>query len=181
MLVTGDGSRRPRKWSIAVVIQRRRKRDGPASRGISRASVVRGTSEALPDERPWLLVQRPLEDEVLPGEWGLPAGSLEPDETEEALVRRIGRQKLGVVLRPARQLVSGRTVRPDCTLEMTLWAAAIASGTIRVPRSDRTVTQYRDWVWGPPEALAPGAARGSLCCRLGLEWAADASGRHPGG
>lgn len=150
MLVSAEAAGRPRKRSVALVIEE------PEASGPR-----------------WLLVQRPFDDGDLPGEWGLPAGSLEPGETPEALVRRIGRQKLGVVLTPARELASGRAVRPGYMLEMTLWAARIASGTVEVPRPDATVTQYRDWGWRPPEALSPGAARGSLCCRLGLEWAAE--------
>lgn len=145
----GHAGGRPRKRSIAVVIEE------PDGSGPS-----------------WLLVQRPLDDDDLPGAWGLPAGSFEIDESGEALVRRIGRQKLGVDLRPGRAVVSGRTERSAFTLEMTLWTATIEAGSICVPREDRTVTQYRDWAWRPPGALAPGAGRGSLCCRLGLAWAA---------
>jgi len=127
------------------------------------------SGDGEPGARPrWLVVQRPFDDEDLPGAWGLPAGSFAPGETGEELVRRIGRQKLGVELRPDRPLASGRAERTGYRLEMTLWAAAIETGTVEVPRPVRGITQYRDWGWRPPAALRPGAARGSLCCRLGL-------------
>jgi len=169
VLVSGDAAGRPRKRSIALVIEE------PGGRGASSGARAPSAPRPPGDGGRWLLVQRPLDDEDLPGEWGLPAGSFLPDESPEALVRRIGRQKLGVSLRPGRRLASGRTVRHAYTLEMTLWVAHVESGTIDVPGLDPTVTQYRDWDWRSPEALAPGAGRGSLCCRLGLEWAVGRS------
>lgn len=177
MLLSGAPNVRPRKRSIAVVIDASPAEDhrldraaGPRREGSS------GSAPPGADGPPrLLLVQRPFDDEELPGTWGLPAGSFEPGESDEALVRRIGRQKLGVTLRPDRALGTGRIDRAGYTLEMTLWAASIESGTVAVPRPTGGVTQYRDWAWRPPEALAPGAEAGSLCCRLGLAWWAGPS------
>ncbi len=148
-------SDRPAKRSIAVLIEE--PRVPPAATGESR----------------WLLVRRPPDDEDLPDAWGLPAGSFRAGESEEALVRRIGREKLGVELRPARALLSGHALRPRCRLEMTLWAAQIERGTPEVPQPAAGVTRYRDWGWRTPNALRPAAERGSLCCRLGLAWAGN--------
>src|SRR5437773_2046373 len=58
-----------------------------------------------------LSTRRPDNDDELPGIWGLPAGSLRNEETIEALIARIGRDKLGVELAPLRKLESGRQMR----------------------------------------------------------------------
>ncbi len=51
-----------------------------------------------PDGTKILAVQRPFNDENLPGIWGLPAGSLKENESYEEAVLRAGREKLGVQL-----------------------------------------------------------------------------------
>lgn len=147
---TRDGRTGARKRSIALVIP-------AAEAGAPR----------------WLLVQRPLDDEELPGLWGLPAATLGSDETPEAGVRRIGRDKLGVRLRAGRALIAGRTERPGYELQMELREAEIESGEPVVPGTAPGVTQYRRFCWGAPRELAAGAERGSLCCALALEWARD--------
>src|SRR5262245_60629661 len=117
-----------------------------------------------------LVVQRPADDEDLPNEWGLPASSLRPGESWEDAVRRTGRDKLGVELRPVRELNRGSTERADYTLEMLLYEAVVVNGEIAVPQEITDVTQYQKAQWGSAQLLEPAAARGSLCCRLYLEW-----------
>ena len=89
----------------------------------------------------------------------------------EALVARIGRDKLGVSLGLGRRLARGHRVRPRYRLEMELWSAALEGGSPVVPQPVTDVTQYRDWRWAAPSALEEGARAGSLCCRLGAEYA----------
>jgi hypothetical protein len=113
-----------------------------------------------------LLVRRPDDDDSLPGVWGLPAVSLAGHESEEDGVRRVGREKLGVDLRPLRALGSEAT--------MTDWVAEIAEGEPAVPR-DGPNTQYTELRWGDPAELVPAAREGSLCSRVllrarGLDW-----------
>lgn len=126
----------------------------------------------------WLLVRRPPDDEDLPGVWGLPAGTFDGEETVEQLVRRIGRDKLGVDLEPGVFLVDGASERasgrPSYRLEMALWSARVASGAPSVPQQIAGVTQYVDARWGDPGDLLPGAREGSLCCRLGVSWSSRA-------
>ena len=126
----------------------------------------------------WLLVRRPDDDPDLPGVWGLPAGSHAEGETDEALVRRIGREKLGVGTEDLGRLSEGHADRTGYRLEMRLHAARIVAGEPRVPQSVPGVTQYAEWVWKPPAELRDGARRGSLCCRLALDVVAG-SGRRP--
>ncbi len=117
----------------------------------------------------WLLVRRPDDDPDLPGVWGLPAGSHADGETDEALLARIGREKLGVETEDLGRLGAGHLDRTDYRLEMRLHAARIVAGEPRVPQSAPGITQYSDWGWKPPSELRDGAARGSLCCRLALD------------
>lgn len=121
----------------------------------------------------WLLVRRPADDPDLPGMWGLPAGSHTAGETDEALVRRIGREKLGVEAADLGRLSEGHVDRTGYRLEMRLHAARIVAGDPRVPQPVPGVTQYSRWDWKPPAELRAGADRGSLCCRLALGLAAD--------
>lgn len=124
----------------------------------------------------WLLVRRPDDDEDLPGVWGLPAGTRRSEETDADLVRRIGRDKLGVAVEPEVPVAGGSAERPAYRLEMRLWTATIVGGepTVDVAASDASpVTRYTSWRWGDASDLGEGAARGSLCCRLGMEVAAS--------
>jgi 8-oxo-dGTP diphosphatase len=104
-----------------------------------------------------LAIRRPDDDDELPGIWGLPAGSFRGGETVEDLIRRIGRDKLGVSLIPHRKLAGGAQDRTRYRLEMELWEAEM-EGTPGVSR----------WQWTTLETLQPGSEQGSLCCRLAL-------------
>jgi 8-oxo-dGTP pyrophosphatase MutT (NUDIX family) len=113
-----------------------------------------------------LLVRRPDGDASLPGVWGLPAATLAEGESQEDAVRRAGREKLGVEVRPLRALGSES--------RMTDWQAEIVAGSPSVPQ-DGPNTQYSELRWDEPEALVPAARQGSLCSRAllrarGLRW-----------
>jgi ADP-ribose pyrophosphatase YjhB (NUDIX family) len=116
-----------------------------------------------------LIVQRPADDEELPNAWGLPASSLKPGESFEEAVRRTGRDKLGVVLRPIVEVQHGSVERAGYALQMRLFEAEIESGDASVPQSTVGVTQYTAWRWGSSEDLQPAAEAGSLCCRLFIQ------------
>jgi ADP-ribose pyrophosphatase YjhB (NUDIX family) len=112
-----------------------------------------------------LLVRRPDEDESLPGEWGLPAATLRSGESEEDAVRRAGRDKLGVSVRPLRPLGEEEGERPGYRMVMRDWAAEIASGEPAVPQPGEG-TQYEELRWGDVTELVPAARHGSLCARV---------------
>jgi ADP-ribose pyrophosphatase YjhB (NUDIX family) len=105
-----------------------------------------------------LAVRRPDDDDELPGIWGLPAGTCKGPETVQDVIARIGREKLGVELKPIELLGSGSQDRAAYLLYMELWAVSMI-GTPRHP----------NWRWVPVEFLRPGAAAGSLCCELALK------------
>ena len=106
-----------------------------------------------------LSVRRADDDDELPGVWGLPAGSFRASETLDDLVFRIGRDKLGVALKPIRKLAHGRQERTQYILDMELWEAEIVSG----------IPEHPAWQWAMPEILLPGISQGSLCCRLAAD------------
>jgi 8-oxo-dGTP diphosphatase len=112
-----------------------------------------------------LLVRRPDDDESLPGAWGLPAATLRPGEDEEEAVRRAGRDKLGVEVRPLRPLGAEEAERPGYRISMRDWAVEIDSGEPAVPQPGGG-TQYDELRWGDPAELVPAARRGSLCARV---------------
>jgi 8-oxo-dGTP diphosphatase len=105
-----------------------------------------------------LAIRRPDDDDDLPGIWGLPAGTCRGAETVEQVIRRIGREKLGVSLEPVHKIAFGTQDRPAYRLEMELWEASM-QGT----------PTHREWKWSSVDLLAPGANRGSLCCELAIK------------
>jgi ADP-ribose pyrophosphatase YjhB (NUDIX family) len=112
-----------------------------------------------------LLVRRPEGDESLPGEWGLPAATLRPGEAEEDAVRRAGRDKLGVEVRPLRALGEASGERAAYRILMRDWEVEIVAGDPVVPQP-RDGTQYETWRWGTSDELLPAARRGSLCAQV---------------
>ena len=104
-----------------------------------------------------LSTRRADDDDELPGVWGLPAGTLRTGETAEDLIKRIGREKLGVELTPVRQITAGKRMRTQYLLEMELWEATMKG----VPR-------HPEWRWASVETLLEGEKAGSLCCELAL-------------
>jgi ADP-ribose pyrophosphatase YjhB (NUDIX family) len=112
-----------------------------------------------------LLVRRPEGDESLPGEWGLPAATLRPGESEEDAVRRAGRDKLGVEVRPLRALGEASAERPGYRILMRDWEVEIVAGEPVVPQSGAG-TQYESLRLGEVDELLPAARRGSLCARV---------------
>ena len=105
-----------------------------------------------------LALRRSEDDDELPGIWGLPAGSFRSSETLGELIRRIGRDKLGVGLSPVRKISEGVRDRPGYRLEMELWEVTMNGA----PTAS-------DWMWASWDLLKPGRDSGSLCCALALK------------
>ena len=105
-----------------------------------------------------LSTRRPDNDDELPGVWGLPAGTLRTGETVKDLIKRIGRDKLGVELTPIRQVNAGKQMRTSYLLEMDLWEATM-----------KGVPNHPEWRWAPIETLRQGVDSGSLCCELAVK------------
>ena len=86
----------------------------------------RSVSLVIEDGDRVLLVRRPDDDADLPGVWGLPAASLAKGESQEDAVRRAGREKLGVEVRPLEPLGQDGS--------MTDFRAEIVTGEPAVPQ-----------------------------------------------
>jgi 8-oxo-dGTP pyrophosphatase MutT (NUDIX family) len=110
-----------------------------------------------------LAVRRSDHDDELPGIWGLPAGTCRDDETIQDVIRRIGAEKLGVVLRAVRRMDSGIQSRSSYDLKMELWEATMEGQ----PRTGGA-RNYQEWQWASVDLLKEGAGAGSLCCELAL-------------
>ena len=98
--------------------------------------------------------------------WGLPAATLSQDESAEDAVRRAGRQKLGIEVRPL------EAVGTDGF--MTDFRAEIVTGEPAVQQGGSN-TQYAELRWGELAELRPAARQGSLCSQVllrarGVEW-----------
>ncbi len=162
---------KPVKRSIALLIEPVEERSGDAEGSVAEAP--RSVAGPARNGRAggFLLVRRPPDDEDLPDAWGLPAGSLREGESWEDAVRRAGREKLGVSLRPGPLLREGEIERAGYRLRMRLYAAEVEQGEPRVPQAVAGVTQYVALTRGPLAKLEPAARAGSLCSTLALAWA----------
>lgn len=105
-----------------------------------------------------LAIRRPENDDELPGIWGLPAGTCRGSETVEDVIRRIGRDKLGVNLTPLRKVEFGVQDRASYRLEMELWEAAMEG-----------IPMHAQWLWTSVDQFRAGAEAGSLCCQLAID------------
>ena len=122
------------------------------------------------NEREFLAVRRPPDDDRLPDVWGLPAVSLRPGELPEAALRRIGREKLAAEIEPIRFVGIKSMDRGDYELILMDIEAGLVSGVPSVRRSESAATRYVDQLWTSDLLLLREAARrGSLCSQLLLE------------
>lgn len=118
----------------------------------------------------FLAVRRPPDDDRLPNVWGLPAVTLIDGELPESAVSRIGREKLGVGLRPKRFLGVQSADRGDYELILMDIEARIVEGEPDVHLATTSATRYVDQRWTADlELLVDAARRGSLCSRIFLE------------
>ena len=136
-------------------------------------STVRAIAVVLPsphDDSLLLVVQRPHDDEDLPGVWGLPATTVRPHESDADAAVRLGESKLGAPVSLGPLLAEGSQQRNDTELAMRLYAATMSSDEPALPSApgEQGVTYYADWRWAPKSSLRDGAERGSLCCALAL-------------
>ena len=122
------------------------------------------------DRTKYLIVQRPLNDESLPGSWGFPATSKKhPEESWDDAVRRAAKIKLGIDVEIIKLLGEEETDRGNYILKLRDYEVKIKSGEISVPQSDTGTTQYIRFKYtNEPNELAKSAQKGSLCSRIFL-------------
>ncbi|MDZ7729530.1 MAG: NUDIX domain-containing protein [Dehalococcoidia bacterium] len=118
------------------------------------------------------MVKRPEDPaDEFPGAWGLPAATVREGETPERAIERLGRDKLGLILRPQGELARGRQPRAAGDLEMILFETKTERWppNLQEPGSDGA-TQYTDWAWAAPRRCGPprSEARCARSCTLGI-------------
>jgi ADP-ribose pyrophosphatase YjhB (NUDIX family) len=118
----------------------------------------------------FLAVRRPPDDDLLPDVWGLPAVSLHPGELPEDGLRRLGREKLGTSIEPARFVGIRAADRGDYLLILMDIEARAAGADPNVGAARTTGTAYVEQRWtNDPTLLREAARRGSVCSRILLE------------
>lgn len=120
------------------------------------------------DRKKFLIVQRPYDDESLPGIWGLPAGSLKENETFEEAVLRSGKEKLGIEVKIIRFIGEDQIEREKFILHMKEYEVDITNGVPEVPQKVPRITQYIKFKWGTKKDITKAALKGSLCSRIYL-------------
>ena len=113
-----------------------------------------------------LAVRRPDDDSEFPGLWGLPACSMEKNESFESAAYRIGPEKLGVHVTVGSRIAKGTQNRSNYQLKMVLFESISPSELITLPNSLAGKTYYTDWRWVELSYFKDSAEKGSLCCEL---------------
>ena len=120
-----------------------------------------------PGDPSFLSVRRPLDDEHLPGLWGLPAITLAPGELPESGLRRVGREKLAIDIAPVAFVGIDTVERSDHRLILMDLEAELLEGQPDVEAATGSGTRYIEQRWTDDvETLREAAERGSLCCRI---------------
>lgn len=119
---------------------------------------------------PLLAVRRPLDDDSLPGIWGLPAVTLKEGELPEEGLRRLGVEKLNVTLEPRRLIGIKAADRHSCQLILMDIEAVVVEGTPAVRAATTDATRYIEQQWVEDLGIfAEAAANGSVCAQVLLE------------
>ena len=116
-----------------------------------------------------LIVKRPVDDDILPGVYGLPAGSLREGESWGEAARRAAREKLGVEISIKKEIGQDEADRGNFISRMREYEVEIVGGEPRVPQPVAGITQYSEWRWGEAKALEDAARKGSLCSKIYLQ------------
>lgn len=130
------------------------------------AAVVRNPA----NEREFLAVKRPPDDDRLPSVWGLPAVTLQPGELPEDGLRRIGREKLAAAIEPTRLVGIKSSDRGDYELILMDIEARLVGPEPDVSRATTAATRYVGQQWtGDLLVLREAARKGSVCSQVLLE------------
>ena len=117
-----------------------------------------------------LVVRRSANDRYFPSLWGVPAGTLRKHEGYEDAIRRTAKHRFGVEVELLGERGAGSSDRGTHIVEMRLYEARIVAGSPQIRQVDLAGHGYTEAQWGKPEMLQPAQERGSLCCRLVVEW-----------
>jgi len=119
----------------------------------------------------FLLIQRPLDDENLPGYWGFPATSKkEPNEKWEDTIKKAAKIKLGVEVEIVKHIGEDTMNRGNYILVLRDYEVKITKGKPSVPQDVKGVTQYINLKWtNDVSNLKKAAKKESVCSRVFLK------------
>ena len=103
--------------------------------------------------------------------WGLPATTLQPNESEADALHRLVQEKLGIALTTFSLCRQGFQERSGYALQMSLYQGDIGAQTPLLPQDTPGrggTTYYTQWRWLLPNDLMDASVKGSLCVRLFL-------------
>lgn len=114
-------------------------------------------------------VKRSLNDDSLPGVWGLVGGSLRDGEEPQDTVIRSARDKLGVNVDVIDFVGEDSIDRGEYINHLREYRVKVVGGTPAPIQKDSTVSKYEEFIMSDdPEILRPAAEAGSLCSRIFL-------------
>jgi ADP-ribose pyrophosphatase YjhB (NUDIX family) len=122
------------------------------------------------NEKEFLVIKRPSDDDVLPNLWGLPAVTLKRGELPEQAVARIGIEKLNTIIEPVSFLVIKSTERKDYELILMDIKTRLVGPEPMVANAKTKNTKYVDQKWTSDlNLLKKSASKGSLCSQILLD------------
>lgn len=118
-----------------------------------------------------LLVQRPLDDDSLPGHWGFPAASKKDlDDEWDSYAYKAAETKLGVKIKIKRLLGEDTVDRGSFILRLRDYEVEVVEGTPSVPQPIQGITQYINMEYTDDlTKMIESAKNKSLCTKIFLE------------
>lgn len=122
------------------------------------------------NEKEFLAIKRPSDDDALPNLWGLPAVTLKQYELPEQAVIRIGIEKLNTIIEPVSFLGIKSANRKSYKLILMDIKAKLIGHEPVVADSKTKNTKYVDQKWTSDlSLLKESASKGSLCSQILLD------------
>ena len=123
------------------------------------------------NEKEFLIIKRPPDDDEHPNMWGFPAVTTKPGELPEHSLKRAAREKLGVVVEPTEFVGAIAQERNEYILYLMHFKAKLIEGQPDVKKGMGS-TVYVDSKWTSDfKELFPIAEKGSICVQLFLHQA----------
>ncbi|OGD11109.1 hypothetical protein A2395_03985 [Candidatus Amesbacteria bacterium RIFOXYB1_FULL_47_9] len=122
------------------------------------------------NDKEFLVVKRPPDDDRLPNVWGLPAVTIKDEELPEQAVLRVGVEKLVTEIKPIGFLGIKSADRGDYQFILMDIKAKLIGSEPNVKNSVTQSTKYVDQKWVSDfSVLKEAASKGSLCSQIVLD------------
>ncbi|MDD2225306.1 MAG: NUDIX hydrolase [Candidatus Shapirobacteria bacterium] len=122
------------------------------------------------NDKEFLIVKRPEDDDKLPNVWGLPAVTIKGNELPEDAVRRVGKEKLNTEIEPVGFMGIKRVDRGDYDFILMDIKSKLVGRAPSVFKAKTVNTKYIDQKWTMDlNLLKEAASKGSLCSQIILD------------